>query len=486
VTLRIGELCAGYGGLTAAVTDALDAAPSWYAEYDPADKNQHSAKILAHRWPGVPNHGDIAAVDWAGVEPVHILLGGYPCQGQSVAGKQLGEDDPRWLWPQVARAVQALSAPLVFFENVRNHLRIGFGTVLGGLEDLGYDVYWTTLKASAVGAPHHRDRLFILGVLRGGDTDALGLGLAPPPSAGAPIAAWRDGSWWDAYESLLGPVTFNGDLPPCGVMRGGVIAESGMVAPEVPGGRLLKTPTGNLGSNGGSQDPRKRKAGGHGPTLADEVEHLAPRSRRSCGELLPTPRTSDANGVGSHGTGGPDLRTVVSALLPAPAVADSPRARDWKNGGKDSIEEAFAQSRRSPAALLPTPRASDGTKGGPNQRGSSGDLMLPSVAAGLAAHGPGFDWDATPYAAAIRRWERILGRRAPSPVNEGGRLDVQFTEWVMGLPDGWVTGVPGMTRNAALTALGNGLVPRQGAAAFRLLLERAGFVLAGQSCERAA
>jgi hypothetical protein len=125
------------------------------------------------------------------------------------------------------------------------------------------------------------------------------------------------------------------------------------VHPELAGGRLQQTPTSQLAVNGGSQHPDKRKRGGHGPTLADEVEHL-----------LPTPRTSDTNGTGTHGTGGPDLRTVVAEFAPRP----------------------------SPEALLPTPRATDGAKGGPNQRGSSGDLMLPSAVARLlptpdATHG---------------------------------------------------------------------------------------------------
>lgn len=98
--------------------------------------------------------------------------------------------------------------------------------------------------------------------------------------------------------------------------------------------------------------------------------------------------------------------------------------------------------------------------------------MLPSVAAGLARDG--FDWSDTPYAAAIRRWERILGRPAPAPVNERGRLATPFVEWLMGLPDGWVTAVPGLTRNACLKALGNGVVITQSSTAFRLLFGAAG------------
>jgi hypothetical protein len=108
---------------------------------------------------------------------------------------------------------------------------------------------------------------------------------------------------------------------------------------------LLKTPTAQLAVNGGSQHPDKRRAGGHGPTLADQVE---------CG-LLPTPTAKLAQDSQTHRSGartGELLLTGVALKL-----------------GK--------------AALLPTPRATDGTHGGPNQRGSSGDLMLPSAVMGL-------------------------------------------------------------------------------------------------------
>jgi hypothetical protein len=93
----------------------------------------------------------------------------------------------------------------------------------------------------------------------------------------------------------------------------------------------------------------------------------------SSSPLLPTPRTTDTNGAGTHGTGGPDLRTAVS-LLPTPA------ARDWKSG-QSNIMDRNARPLNEVAVnwLFPTPRATDGTKGGPSQRGSSGDLMLPSA-----------------------------------------------------------------------------------------------------------
>lgn len=257
--------------------------------------------------------------------------------------------------------------------------------------------------------------------------------------------------------------------------------------------------------NGGSQHPDKRKAGGHGPTLADEVEFL----------LLPTPRTTDSHGIGHHGRGGQDLRTIIAylptprasdtgtpgrraspgfrpplsqVLLPTPMASDSHRGADAYSSGRPTLK----------GALLPTPRATDGTKGGPNQRGSAGDLMFPSAVQGNR-------WG--DYALAIARWEMITRRDAPAPTEPGaawhrwrrliadrraGRnrrpagmrgtlaapdaahrqvLAVRLVEWMMGLADGWVTGID-MPRNAKLRLLGNGVVPPQAAAAVRYLLNR--------------
>ena len=81
------------------------------------------------------------------------------------------------------------------------------------------------------------------------------------------------------------------------------------------------------------------------------------------------------------------------------------------------------------------------------------------------------------YAAAIASHERMLGRPAPDPTEPGAkgrpRLSVRFMEWMMCLPDGWVADVPGLTRNEALKALGNGVVPAQAAHALTLCLSRA-------------
>ncbi|MFF4563031.1 DNA cytosine methyltransferase [Streptomyces sp. NPDC001435] len=125
--------------------------------------------------------------------------------------------------------------------------------------------------------------------------------------------------------------------------------------------------------------------------------------------------------------------------------------------------------------LLPTPKASDGPHGGPNQRDTTGRYYLPGQAVRLDAQ-----WvvtDGTDYSPAIRRWEHITGHPAPCPTELGRfgnrRLSPAFVEWLMGLPAGWVTAVPSIPRKEQLKILGNGVVPRQAHHAYGLLLQNA-------------
>jgi len=83
VTLRIGSLFSGYGGLDIAVQSVLGGEVAWVSDIEPA-----SVQVLAAHHPGVPNLGDITAVDWATVPPIDILTGGYPCQPFSHAGQR--------------------------------------------------------------------------------------------------------------------------------------------------------------------------------------------------------------------------------------------------------------------------------------------------------------------------------------------------------------------------------------------------------------
>jgi DNA (cytosine-5)-methyltransferase 1 len=162
--LRIGSLCTGYGGLDLAVMAVADAELAWCAETDP-----HAAAILAARFPGVPNLGDITAVDWAAVPPADLITAGWPCQDISYAGQGAGitKGTRSGLWLHIAAGLRQLRPSYVFLENVAALRTRGLGKVLAGLAALGYDTQWLCLRAADVGACHRRDRAFILAVRPG-------------------------------------------------------------------------------------------------------------------------------------------------------------------------------------------------------------------------------------------------------------------------------------------------------------------------------
>ena len=306
--MNIGSLCTGYGGLDM----ALDGDTVWVSDID-----KHAAKLLAHRFPTVPNLGDLTAVDWEAVEPVDIITAGYPCQPFSHAGKREGLNDERHIWPHIANAIRVLRPRYAFLENVAGHLSMGFGDVLGDLAEAGYDARWVCVRASDVGAPHRRERVFI----------------------------------------------------------------SATDAPRDPR-RIL---------NGDGLSPTDST----GQRRAERWAEPAPRQR----------------GQGAS-VGGPTL----------PADPDQP-----------------GRERAEPAQRPDVPTWGD-------------------------------------YEPAIHRWEHALGRTAPAPTapNRAGnqRLNPALVEWMMGLPEGWVTDVPGISRTGQLHLLGNGVVPQQAADALAILTDQ--------------
>jgi DNA (cytosine-5)-methyltransferase 1 len=158
--LTVGSVCSGYGGLEMALAQVMDIDVRWHAEIDP-----DAAKVLKTRWPDVPNLGDFTVPGWA-AEPVDVECGGVPCQPFSAAGRQQGTSDPRFLWPDWRRGIAERRPATVIFENVANltrgKMRPIFDSIIGDLLDLGYDVRWCLLGACAVGAAHHRHRVFLL------------------------------------------------------------------------------------------------------------------------------------------------------------------------------------------------------------------------------------------------------------------------------------------------------------------------------------
>lgn len=381
-------LCEGYGGLTLAVSEVLAADLVWYSEIEPA-----ACRLLAHHHPCIPNHGDLTATDWSGVESPDILTGGWPCQPWSLAGQRKGAADERAIWPHVARAVRDLRPRLVFLENVASIASAGeLARAAGDLAALGYVGSWRSVRASDVGAPHRRERIFILAELR--DTDGVDRERGSPPElqrqAGSEVGSVADTS--DVGHERAGRTRERRPGP----------ADRGHAAPDADRSPLRQHPVPVPGCGG------EAVAGRAGETPPDS-------SRVGRGEG----RTEPARIVG-----GPDA-----------AVRSDPAPHPDHVGLEDRDRD---------------------------EHGSA----APQCSA------PDVDWAG--YRPAIERWERIIGRRAPTPTVLGKRgnpqLSAVFVEFLMGLPAGHVSGVPGLSRNAQLKLLGNGVVPVQAAHALRLML----------------
>lgn len=156
-------LCAGVGGLELGVGLVLPHRTVGYVERDAYAAACLVARMEEQTLAPAPVWDDLTTFDcgpWRGC--VDLITAGFPCQPFSVAGKQLGLDDDRWLWPHVARVVREVGPEIIFMENVPLLSKRGLEVVLGDLAEAGFDAEWGCLAAREVGATHKRDRIWIL------------------------------------------------------------------------------------------------------------------------------------------------------------------------------------------------------------------------------------------------------------------------------------------------------------------------------------
>jgi DNA (cytosine-5)-methyltransferase 1 len=421
----IGSLFSGYLGLDHALTDAIGPTRlAWVCDIDKA-----ASRLLAHHHPDVPNLGDVTAVDWATVEPVDVLTGGFPCQDVSHAGRRAGlaPGTRTGLWARMADAIDHLRPSLVVAENVRGLLSAradsdvepcpwcmggagdgepalrALGAVLGDLAELGYDAAWHGLRAADIGAPHGRFRVFIVAWPAANADDERHAISDWPSGRRWPGPAERGRADWDSDSARARTVS---------EVRAGVRSDT--------------------------------ESGGTGRPTAADANRAARNQRRFAAPgqaegWWPRPDTggrgrassTDATGDGWD-KGRPESARIIWG-------SDAPL------GGADTAADPYGDA----VWLEPVPEP---RRGDPAEPGRAG-----------------VEWG--PYAAAIARWERVLGRPAPAPTEPsragGQRLNPRLVEWMMGCDDGWVCDVPGLTRNDKLRLLGNGVVRQQGAAAIR-------------------
>ncbi|HET6454964.1 MAG TPA: DNA cytosine methyltransferase, partial [Armatimonadota bacterium] len=176
--LTILSLCAGYGGLELGLARSLEnplrvvaVEIEAFALANLEAKAAQGALAIDAMWPDLKT---FPAERFRGC--FDFVIGGYPCQPFSHAGKRQGEDDPRHLWPYIAEIVRAVQPVWCFFENVAGHLSLGFPAVYRSLRAMGYQVEAGLFTAAECGAPHKRQRLFILAHRPGGGRETVACG----------------------------------------------------------------------------------------------------------------------------------------------------------------------------------------------------------------------------------------------------------------------------------------------------------------------
>lgn len=165
--LRVGSLFSG-GGLCDLGLHWAGMRHQWFCEIDPFCR-----AVLARHWPGTPIYKDVVGIDSGILPRVDVLCGGFPCQDVSNAGMRAGiaPGTRSGLWYEYRRIIDAIRPRYVIAENVRGLLSCGIESVLQDLAAIGYDAEWEVLGAGACGAPHHRERVFIVAYPRRAHTD---------------------------------------------------------------------------------------------------------------------------------------------------------------------------------------------------------------------------------------------------------------------------------------------------------------------------
>ena len=156
--VTIGSLFSGIGGFELGLEWAGLGPVVWQVEM-----SRYRRAVLAQHWPNARRYRDVRKVGAKQLARVDVMCGGFPCQDLSIAGRMEGLRGKRsGLWFEYLRIVRELRPRLVLVENVAILVRRGLGDILGGLADCGYDAEWSCIRAADVGAPHLRDRLFIV------------------------------------------------------------------------------------------------------------------------------------------------------------------------------------------------------------------------------------------------------------------------------------------------------------------------------------
>lgn len=167
--MRVLDLFSGIGGFSLGL-ELAGMQTVAFCEHDP-----FCQAVLRKHWPTVPIHDDVRTLSAKNIAgPVDVVCGGFPCQEVSHAGTRTGLAGKRsGLWSEFRRLIEEISPRFAIIENVSALRSRGLGTVLREIAALGYDAEWHCITASAVGAPHKRERIWIIAYPKGGALEKL-------------------------------------------------------------------------------------------------------------------------------------------------------------------------------------------------------------------------------------------------------------------------------------------------------------------------
>ena len=310
--LSVGSLFAGIGGLELGL-ERCGMDVRWQVEIDP-----WARQVLAKHWPNVERHDDIKTWPKPDTERVDVICGGFPCQDISTAGKGAGLAGARsGLFYEAMRVVRDLEPRYVLLENVAALLVRGMDAVLGELAQVGFDAVWHCVTAAHVGAPHRRDRVFIIGYrpssLADPDSEGLDSGTRTRESQGS----WKQtrhhagGRGKNVANTKGGLLSGINGRPESGIR----FAERRQAVADTEGERCREA--------GGNQSERtEERATGRRQAVADTRGQGAPecdRPRRSGESTGGTPQT---RGKTPRPSNGPPCANVSTGCRQALADTD--------------------------------------------------------------------------------------------------------------------------------------------------------------------
>lgn len=197
--LNVLDLFAGIGGFSLGLERTGGFRTVAFCEID-----KKAQRVLNKHWPDTPIFDDVSAltkdlIDETVGTPIHVITGGFPCQDISLAGKGAGLDGERsGLWFQFHRLIEEFQPRYAIIENVSALRSRGLEVVLGGLAEIGYDAEWHCIPAAAVGAPHRRDRVWVVAY--------------PRQLCGRRVEPQQGSNWGDTIASGHGPQGSAGDM----------------------------------------------------------------------------------------------------------------------------------------------------------------------------------------------------------------------------------------------------------------------------------